>query len=573
MNEASVEELPVVVDRDVAATMRDGTVLRADVYRPGRPGPYPVLLCRTPYDKRTPREEAVARSLAARGYIVPVQDLRGRYASDGHFDWQFRMHVEHLDGPDGYDSVEWAAGLADSDGRVGTWGVSYAGWTGWLAAGARPPHLGGIIAGGMPPRFLDWNFGIFDIGRRLQWVHDLAAEARGRTGDSSGPTTVEEARRQWHEIDRGKWIWFLPLIEIPEDVFSTLTPQFHEHLQNQNRNPWDLGALHSRIQVPICATTNWYDRCNATIYQYVGMVENGSPDLRDRHRLIVGPWSHSQDSMGRHLGVRDFGPAADLAYADLVLEWYDHLFKGVRNALASEAPVRLFIMGANHWRTENEWPLARTRFTDYFLRGRGAANTPAGDGGLSRERPAGERADRYTYDPRDPVMSLMSADFQHQPCDQAPLRGRNDILVYQTPPLEEDIEVTGPVTVKLWASTSAPDTDFTAKLIDVDRDGQAVQLCFGLLRCRYRDGFDRPSPMTPDEPYELTIRMLSTANVFKKGHRIRLDISSSDFPNFDRNHNTGADYWSDAELRSATQTVFHDRDRPSQIILPVIPAS
>ena len=233
--------------------------------------------------------------------------------------------------------------------------------------------------------------------------------------------------------------------------------------------------------------------------------------------------------------------------------------------------MKLFIMGENRWRYEDEWPPARTQYTEFFLHSDGSANTVRGDGVLSISEPADESPDAYDYDPRDPVMSLMGIDAQAAPRDQSPLDGRADILVYQTPPLQEDIEVTGPVVLKLWAASSAPDTDFAAKLIDVHPNGLAVNLTYGIMRARYRDGYDNPNLIEPGKPYEYTIRLNPTGILFRRGHQIRLDVSSSDFPNFDRNHNTGADFWSDTELRIAHQTVFHSAEYPSRLILPVIP--
>ena len=228
-------------------------------------------------------------------------------------------------------------------------------------------------------------------------------------------------------------------------------------------------------------------------------------------------------------------------------------------------------MGENRWRFEQEWPLARAHYTEFFLHSDGSANTVHGDGALSVSEPGDESPDAYDYDPKDPVMSLMGIDAQAAPRDQSPLSGRGDILVYQTPPLQEDIEVTGPVVLKLWAASSAPDTDFTAKLIDVHPNGLAVNLTYGIMRARYRDGYDNATFIEPGKPYEYTIRLNPTGILFRRGYRIRLDVSSSDFPNFDRNHNTGADFWSDAELRVARQTVFHSAEYPSRLILPIIP--
>ena len=553
---------------DEPAEMRDGTVLRSDIYRPSGGGNHPVLVSRTPYDKAS--NEEMARGLAERGYVVVVQDIWGRYTSEGEFKWQFLDKSETFDAQDGHDTAEWASTLSGSDGQVGTWGHSYPAWCSWLLASARPSSLKAVFVGGISKGLLDLTNGIFETGRRLQWTHNMAMDARRRVGHRWGPKDRPEADVNWQEVERGKWIWYLPLGEIPDHVFSTLAPALKRYMTEQNLEHWALGDVHSKINVPTCNLAGWYDRINGTIDQYAGMVTNGPASLKGDHRLIVGPWGHSNVEMSGHQGPLDFGREADTNYIHEVTRWYDHHLKGIDNGLAGEPPVKLYVMGANRWRYEHEWPLARTRYTEFFLHSRGGANTVAGDGGLSTTEPAGEPPDEFTYDPRDPVMSLMGLDSQTAPRDQSPLDGRGDILVYQTPPLEQGIEIVGPVELRLWATSSAPDTDFTAKLIDVHPSGLAVNLTYGIMRASYRDGFENPTPMEPGTPYEFVIRLRPTGVLLGPGHRLRLDVSSSDFPNFDRNHNTGKDFWSDAELKVARQTVMHDSDYPSRLVLPVI---
>ena len=560
--------MTVEVKRNVAAEMRDGTVLRADVYRPAGKGTYPVLLQRTPYDKSTAEENA--RLLAESGYVVVAQDKRGRYESNGEYVWMYEQDGQTEDGEDGYDTVEWAARLPGSDGRVGTWGFSYPSWCIWRMAGTAPPSLAAIYSGGMAMSPTDMNFGVFETARRLQWTYGMAVDARRRIGDQSQPNARAEADTMWHEFERGKWIWYLPLGEIPDEVFSTLAGPLKKYMTEQNIDFWRFDKVHPKVKVATCNLTGWFDRLVGAIDHYAGMAENGPENLREQHRLVVGPWGHA--TMGRRLqGPLDFGPDADGTYVGEMTRWYDHVLKGVENGLGDEPPVKLFIMGENRWRFEDEWPLARTEYTDFYLDSGGSANTPRGDGMLSAESVGNGQPDEYDYDPRDPVMSLMDANGQAVARDQAPLANRRDILVYQTAPLEKEIEVTGPVTLKLWAASTAPDTDFTAKLIDVHPDGLAVNLTYGILRASYRNGMDKPSLIEPGRPYEYMVKLNPTGMLFQRGHRIRLDVSSSDFPNFDRNHNTGADFWSDAELRVARQTVFHDTERPSRLVLPVIP--
>jgi putative CocE/NonD family hydrolase len=560
----------VSVETNVEAIMRDGTILRADVYRPADDQKYPVLLCRTPYQKLTPRYVDHATTLAGRGYTAIVQDQRGRYASDGEYRWMFRPRHETFDVEDGFDSCEWAAALPWSDGRVGTWGHSNPSWLAWMLLASQPPSLAAALCSGMYKNALDLTFGIFETGRRLEWTYGMAADMRRRDADPTGPHTPEEAKQRWNSVERGKYIWWLPLGTIPAEVFSTLAPQLQTYHREQHREISDFGAFHSRVTVPIMQITGWWDRLIGTVDNFSGITQNGPEHLRGQHRLIIGPWGHDSTQFTRKIGPVDYGPDAERTYSDLIARWYDFQFKGAANGLAQEDPVQLFILGENRWRGEKQWPLVRTRYTEFYLHSGGAANTVAGDGSLSTAAPENEPADHYDYDPRDPVMSLMRADAQAAPVDQAPHDYRRDILFYQTPPLTEEIELTGPVSLTLWAQTDAPDTDWTAKLAVVFEDGMAMNLTYGLMRAHYREGFENPQPIKPNVPLQYQVRLNPMGILFKPGQRIRLYVSSSDFPNFDRNHNTGKPYWSDSELRVAHQTIFHDAERPSRLLLPVI---
>lgn len=562
----------ISVERDLPCVARDGTVLRADVYRPADGGRYPVLVNRTPYGKREQRYVNDALAVARRGYVMVVQDHRGRYASDGEYRWMFRDRTETPDAEDGWDTVEWAARLPWSDGRVGTWGHSNASWASWMLAGAQPPSLAAALCSGMGANLLSMTFGIFETGRRLEWTVMQAADARRRAGAAFGPYTAAEAMRHWNQVERAKYLWWLPLGEIPAEVFAGLDEQLQAYHRAQNREFMRFAELHPHIQVPVMMITGWWDRLVGTVDNYAGLTANGPEHLRGRHRLVVGPWGHDVTAFHGRIGPVDHGPDAARSYAGMIARWYDYQLKGLDDGIGAEDPVQLFILGADRWRGEREWPLARTRWTDFHLHGAGSANTVRGDGLLSQvSPPADAPVDRYVYDPRDPVMSLMSADAQAAPVDQSPHDHRADILVYTTPPLDADLEVTGPVTLTLWAATDGPDTDWTAKLAVVHADGLCVNLTYGILRASYRDGYESPAPVEPGRPCEYTIRLNPVGILFRRGQRIRLCVSSSDFPNFDRNHNTGRDYWSDAELRPARQTVFHDAARPSRLTLPVIP--
>jgi uncharacterized protein len=459
-----------------------------------------------------------------------------------------------------------------SDGRVGTWGHSNASWATWMLASSQPPALKAILASGMGQNLLSMNFGIFETGRRLEWTYIQAADARKRAGEKFGPYTAAAAGERWTNVERNKYVWWLPLAEIPADVFSTLNDDLQTYHRAQNKEFMRFGEFHAKVTAPVMLITGWWDRLIGTIDHYPGLVVHGPAHLRAQHRLIVGPWGHDSTQLSRRIGPVDYGPDAERTYAGLIARWYDFQFKDRDDGLGREAPVQLFILGDNIWRGEQEWPLTRTRYTEMFLRSEGRANTVRGDGVLSFDAPpVAETPDRFVYDPRDPVMSLMRADAQAAPVDQSPHDHRRDILVYQTPTLDADLEVTGPVVLKLWAASDGLDTDWTAKLAVVLEDGLCMNLTYGIMRARYRDGYETPAPLQPGRPYEYSIALNPIGIVFKKGQRLRLYVSSSDFPNFDRNHNTGADYWSDTELRVAQQTVFHAAVMPSRLILPVIP--
>ena len=563
--------LHVVREQNLPATMRDGTVLRSDVYRPDAPGQFPTLLQRTPYDKESSVE--MGNKLAERGYVVAMQDVRGRFASGGDFRPGF-YSSDHSDSEDGYDTVEWAASLPWSAGKVGTIGNSYNGWTQWELAHTRPPHLAAMLPQGCVANLLDRELsGVLRLGRVLWWtINRLGPDVRRRAQEAHGPKTEEEAERNWIERDRMKWLWFLPLMEIPEDVMSGMGRHWRRWLADHATDHFRFQQMHRQINVPALMTTGWYDQQIGTIKNFTGMVENGMTEhARENQHLIVGPWTHAGTDWESRVGQVDFGPAAARDYyrdADL---WFSYWLKGEKNEVEEWPPIQLFVMGANKWRPENEWPLARTIYTDYYLHVGGDANSHAREGVLTTQPPQDQPADEYVYDPRDPVMTLYTPAGQQVPQDQGALQGRRDVLVYSTPPLERPLEITGPVTVKLWAASSARDTDFVAKLIDVWPDGFAQELCHGIVRARYRDSFDRPSLIEPGAVYEYTIRMNPTSNLFNPGHRIQIYITSSDFPNFDRNHNTGGDDYAEATLVAARQTIFHDRVRPSRVVLPVIP--
>jgi putative CocE/NonD family hydrolase len=556
--------------------MRDGVVLRADVYRPRTPGSYPVLLQRTPYSKND--EEASQRfgAIAARGYIVVVQDTRGRYTSDG-------VAVPHDEALDGHDTVQWAAGLPGSNGLVGMFGGSYLATTQLEAATTQPPALKALFPASSYARRHDMVFqgGAFYLSDGLSWNLGQAMDVRRRVlmpgTERDGPIGLDSEQRQ---MLRSTWYWHLPLKSFNELDLRRFAPGYFQMLDHPGMDgfwdPADIQKRHDRFLVPAFHLTGWYDTLlTGTLKNFTGLRANAATEsARTYQRLIVGPWTHARPTLASTaIGEVSFGPNAGFDAEGAMMEWFDHWLKnGGRPALAS-SPVRLFVMGANEWRDEQEWPLARARPTAYYLSSGGRANTLSGDGRLGTSLPAASPADRYTYDPANPVPTGASGGYSRTPADQRDVEKRGDVLVYTSDPLTDGLEVTGPLTATLWIASSARDTDFTAKLVDVFPDGTARALADGILRARYRRGPTAPELLTPGEPTEVTIDLGATSNLFKAGHRIRLEVSSSNFPRFDRNPNTGGVFGEDREARKAEQTILHDAEHPSRLILPVVPAA
>ena len=577
----------IVVEKDVAVPMRDGCVLRADLFRPDTPEKLPVIINRTPYNKAMPMVFALTMDsirAALAGYNVLVQDCRGRFASDGVFNC-FTDEAR-----DGYDTVEWAARQPWSDGNVGMYGASYMGATQWLAATAAPPHLKCIAPLITASDYHDgWTYqgGAFALFFNVSWVMAALAPARLLRERDKNPGDREltaEIGSVIGSIDRMREkMEFLPLKEFP--MFRKGAPYFFDWLEHPRYDDYWAGLCieehHPKINVPALNIGGWYDIFQGgTIRNYLGMRESGGGEQARRgQRLIMGPWHHAVP-LANLVGSVDFGLQSSPVSVDvdgIQLRWFDHWLKGRKDALDALAPVRLFTMGINQWRDEKEWPIPGTDFRRFYLHSRGRANGAGGDGALSTEHPASEPADVYLYNPMDPAPTMggglccYPGALQGGAWDQRAVESRSDVLVYSTEALEEDLEVTGPIKLVLYASSSAPDTDFTAKLVDVEPCGFARNLTDGIIRARYRESFSHEKMLKPDEVAEFTIDMWSTSNLFKKGHRIRLEVSSSNFPRFDRNPNTGRELFADSETRRAVQTVMHDRSFASHLVLPVIP--
>jgi putative CocE/NonD family hydrolase len=566
----------ITVEFDVPAQMRDGTTLRANIFRPVDAGRYPVLLTRTPYGKDFFRDSMPDPVTAARqGYVVIVQDTRGRFTSDG--DWRpFDCEAE-----DGFDTIAWAAGLPYADGQVGMFGLSYFGFTQWAAATLQPPALRAMvpyITWADPLNGFTYRGGAFELGVKAWWHFLVGLDVIARRHRATPETlkqAVAEFVREFDGLGRDGY-QFLPLAEFAPLKRHSIGEAFFEdlaapHDRSLFASQTILGK-HAAVQVPTLNVGGWYDLFLAdTITNFTAMRDLGRPA-----KLLIGPWSHG--ARRNPVGELGFGIGSESTWIDLQMDlgslqlrWFDHWLKNINTGMMDEPPVKLFVMGANIWRDEETWPLSRARNVSYYLHA-GAQLSPVA--------PGAELPDIYVHDPSDPVPTrggahLLTVEYPSGAWDQRSTEARPDVLVYRTPPLEQDVEVTGPITVHLWAVSSTPDTDFVARLTDVYPDGRSINLVDGIIRARHRDFAqgEPPSLIEPGRPYEYSIDLWATSNVFRAGHRIGVQITSSNFPRWDRNPNTGHPFGVDAELRVAQQTILHDHEHPSHVVLPVVPAS
>lgn len=561
--------LEISIRNGVHAKMRDGVELVADVYRPKREGQYPVLLERTPYDRRG--EAGMASALASHGYIVVIQDTRGRYQSGGDF-YPFKNEAQ-----DGYDSVEWAAALEGSNGRVGMFGGSYVGATQMLAAMTAPPHLEAIFPYVTASEYYDgWTY---QNGALMQWF-----ASSWTTG-----LAVDTLRRRAEALAQPKaWVNSLPVenytVLAPPQA-SELAPYFQDWLKHERSDDywrqWKVSDHYREMKVKGLHGGGWHDLfLKGSIRNYTGLRDKAQlPSAREGQRLLLGPWAHTSTSSEGKIGDVVFGRSAVLEMTETARRWFDYALKGMQNEYATEPPVKIFVMGENKWRAEKEFPLARTRYTKYFLR----STTEATQGpnskrnGLSLTAPArDEQPFVYEYDPANPVPTIggrlcCGNAIPPGPFDQSANETRSDVLIFSTPPLEKDVEATGYLQVELYAASSARDTDFTALLVDVDEKGYARFLTDGIVRARYRNGTNSPEEIVPGKIYKYTIDLWATSNLFRAGHQIRLYLSSSNFPRFNRNLNTGEPMLGATRMIKARQTIYHDASHPSALILPLIP--
>jgi putative CocE/NonD family hydrolase len=573
----SAEQFAVKESRGHKVRMRDGVRLSIDLYQPATEGRYPGLLVHTPYNNNSLGLMQRARWFARRGYAVVLSDVRGRYDSEGEWDPFDGKHKT-----DGHDVVEWMAKQLWCTGKVGMLGPSYMGWTQWWTATQAPPALKAIAPEVAPPD--QFRNAPYQEGVLVGWTMDWAAMMAGRTSQM-----VAEGPYGGFANTRAQDFMRTPYSQLNERRGALDSPWFATWLRHNlaTAEYWRAIAYqgkeqYARVTVPSLNVTGWFDaNFPGAPMNYQGMKQHGVTAAARHPRLVIGPWPHSFNH-GRKVGAFDYGADALIDWDGYVCRWFDHFLKGIDNGVLDDPPVYVFVMGRNRWYTAKDWPLPQTRWTKYYLHSGGKANALDGDGSLSTKPPGDEPADTYTYDPAKPTLSpFKGGHLEEGAVDARPAARGPDVLVYTTRPLTDDVEITGPVEAKLFAATSARDTDWMVRLIDVQPDGYAALLCDGVLRARCRDSDHdgaftavKLSAIEPGQVYEYTIRFWrATGNLFRQGHRIRVEISSSYYPYYLRNLNTGADNIA-LETTSvvARQTIEHNAAHPSHVVLPVIPS-
>ena len=558
---------PMVVERDVAVPMRDGTVLRADVYRPNDKDRFPVLVYRTPYGKHSAVESYETHSKAvSRGYAVVVQDVRGRYASEGSFD-----PYRH-EGKDGYDTIEWTAKQSWSNGRVGTYGLSYPGAVQWLAAMESPPHLQAMAPAmtfSSPSNFFYMN-GVFDLSW-LPWIYlNVAPDARARLG-MAGITTDAQAEMAWPDV-ADEYKSFLPLAELP--FLHDEAPFYFEWLKHAPGDEWwdwaELRGRYDRVSAAVLNLSGWYDEAygpEGAITNFNGLVESRQDAAAIRTHLIMGPWKHGvAATMSRQTGEIDFGPDATIDYDETLLRFFDFYLRDLDNGLGDEPPIRHFVMGANQWQEEVSWPSPAVVSEQLFF----TAMDESGKGGLDAEAVANPKdSSSFDADPANPVTDPYDVFGPH---DYQQLAERDDLLIFETPVLKSDWQVSGATNAILYLSCDCRDFDIWVKLLDVAPSGAAINLMSpgaDVLRASFRDADKGRQLLEPGRVYELQLDGLLTSNMFKAGHRLRAQVSASFSPHLSRNLQTGESEVESSGSRVATITLHHDLNHPSRLVLPI----
>jgi putative CocE/NonD family hydrolase len=559
----------VTVEEDLPVPMRDGTVLRADVYRPHDATDLPVLLLRIPYNKFVAQSYVYGHPTwyARHGYIVVVQDTRGRYNSEGEF-WPLRGEAT-----DGVDSIEWCAALPGSSGKVGTFGFSYSGINQLLTGSLRPRGLGAACPGFYPNSMYEgfgYVGGAFALSTMAQWLTILAGDRAVRLAMPEARSLIIEATAQV-----GHWSPSVTVHEVPLLAANPLTPFAAEMLEHPAYDEFwhesDLERMEAPTDLPCLHVSGWYDTfLRQTFDTYARLMAAGKAE----QRLLVGPWVHMP--WAQHVGGIDFGREAGGQIVDRYqLAFYDAHLKGDRRALDALPPVTVFLLGANRWASYDSWPPPGAMPDTFYLHSDGKANSLDGDGTLSREPPGREYPDIFIYDPQMPVQSVgghsccSAAVSPMGPYDQSMVETRNDVLCYTTSSFDKPIELLGPIELELYAATTAADTDFTAKLCHVRQDGEVINLCEGIVRARFATDRTREVLLPANQVHRFVIALGQTAVHLAAGERLRLEVSSSNYPTFDRNPNTGGPLGMEAplEMVAARQTIHHDAARPSVLRL------
>jgi uncharacterized protein len=557
-----------VAQKNVAVKMRDGVTLRADVMLPAAEGTFPVLVYRTPYGKnQAPSTWTTFPKAVARGYAVVLQDVRGRYESEGEFD------PYKTEGRDGYDTIEWAAAQPWSNGNVGTFGLSYPGAVQWLAAIENPPHLKAMVPAMTfaTPRNFFYSGGVFD-GSWLEWIWVNIAPDLRRHKNLAGPRTYEEASETWKR-QHERMETFLPLRDLPD--LRDVTPFYYEWLAHPPADPWwdwaELRNKYGRVHAAVLNLSGWYDEAygpDGATTNFNGLLKERRGNGDPRTRTIIGPWTHGGQEKTR-AGERDFGPGSAIDYDELILRWMDHYVRGIDNGVEREKQVRFFVMGKNIWREEDAWPPPHTERRTYYLR---SESNSARFARLNPGEPI--RPESYNElfsDPSHPLTDVYSAYGAH---DYRSLAGRKDVLVYDSDPLMEDTEVTSPIRAEIYVSADVPDLDLWVRLLDVGPDGTAFNLMgpgLDVLRASYRNEKTQPELLKPGEIYKLTLERMLTSNVFRAGHQIRVQVSGAFFPHFSRNLQSGESEITSSKMCPARVRIYHDPEHRSRIELPIIP--
>jgi putative CocE/NonD family hydrolase len=590
----------VQLKKSIMVPMRDGVRLSTDLYFPkGTDKNLPVILIRTPYNKnefRDQKKRAQAYKFASHGFVVAIQDCRGKFESEGIYSPPAGQEAE-----DGYDAVDWLAKQPWSNSKIGTFGCSYPAEVQAAQAPLRHPNLTcmipqcGPMIGAANGRYRYWSGfkgGVLDLAASISWYFSAASKYSFKPPPGLSDDEVRKIRDFFDpeptnlpDVDFEKLNWHLPIVDIMKKA-GALPNDWVELITHDFGDPWwhDVMGYYDgteKIDVPALHMSCWYDpSVEETIYEFNYFRKNSVSETSANNQFVIitGTTHCGFERATEHtkVGARDVGDAR-LDYWDIYIKWFEYWLKGVDNGITNMPKVRYYTMGRNEWQSADVWPLPETQYTKYFLRSQGHANSRNGDGQLSLEKPENEPSDTFIYDPGHPVPSIggqrgTSYGTPAGAIDQAPVEMRNDVLVYTTPVLEKGVEITGPITAVLYVSSTAKDTDFTAKLVEVYPDGRAYNIQQGIFRARYREGFTKKVWMEKGGVFKVQIDLDATSNTFKKGHRIRVQVSSSDFPLFERNLNTGGNNYDETEWVVAENTIHHSEEYSSHIVLPIIPA-